>query len=225
MDAKSTDGSSAGDIRSETVTETAATGATGTPLLQAIRTYEATFRAARDAGDPQAMVAAALDLNDELWAWVADPNQSDELDRGRAALRAMIVEFGSLAGESMRDPAELFGPFVDLLVETRTLAREERRFAEADAVRDQLAGARHRASRHARGIDLGSVRERGAFRPRRTNRGKLITSLAPLIRPPSSSGQGRRPFKAVTRVRIPLGVLNSLVPVGWTSVMRKRPRF
>jgi hypothetical protein len=139
VDAKSADGSSARDVRTETATETAAGGATGTPLLQAIRTYEAAFRGARAASDPQAMVAAALDLNDELWAWVADPNQSDELDRGRAALRAMVVELGSLAGESMRDPAELFGPFVDLLVETRTLAREERRFAEADAVRDQLA--------------------------------------------------------------------------------------
>jgi hypothetical protein len=139
VDAKSTDGSSPGDIRSETAPETASTGATGTPLLQAIRSYEAAFRSARAAPDPQAMVTAALDLNDELWAWVADPNQSDELDRGRAALRAMIVELGSLAGESMRDPAELFGPFVDLLVESRTLAREERRFAEADAVRDQLA--------------------------------------------------------------------------------------
>ena len=85
------------------------------------------------------MVTAALDLNDELWAWVADPNQSDELDRGRSALRAMIVELGTLAAESMRDPAELFGPFVDLLVENRTLAREERRFAEADALRDRLS--------------------------------------------------------------------------------------
>jgi hypothetical protein len=139
VDEKSSGGSAAGGIRLETAPETAATGATGTPLLRAIRTFEAAFRAARAAADAQAMVSAALDLNDELWAWVADPNQSDELDRGRAALRAMIVELGSLAGESMRDPAELFGPFVDLLVETRTLAREERRFAEADAVRDQLA--------------------------------------------------------------------------------------
>jgi hypothetical protein len=111
----------------------------GTPLLQAIRSYEAAFRAAKAAGDGPSMVAAALDLNDELWAWVADPNQSDELDRGRSALRAMIVELGALAAEAMRDPAELFGPFVDLLVASRNLARAERRFADADVVRDQLA--------------------------------------------------------------------------------------
>jgi hypothetical protein len=124
------------EARSETVRVSAGEG---TPLLQAIRSYEAAFRAAKAAGDGQWMVAAALDLNDELWAWVADPNQSDELDRGRSALRAMIVELGALAAEAMRDPAELFGPFVDLLVASRNLARAERRFADADVVRDQLA--------------------------------------------------------------------------------------
>ena len=113
--------------------------ASGTPLLQAVRAQEARFRDAKAARDAAAMVAAALDLNDELWSWVADPNQSDELDRGRAALRAMLVELGDLAAEAMRDPAEVFGPFVDLLVQNRNLAREERRFSEADAVRDGLA--------------------------------------------------------------------------------------
>jgi hypothetical protein len=111
----------------------------GTPLLQAVRTHEASFRDAKAAGDAAGMVAAALALNDELWAWVADPNQSDELDRGRAALQAMLVELGDLAASAMRDPADLFGPFVDLLVQNRNLAREERRFGEADAVRDGLA--------------------------------------------------------------------------------------
>ncbi|MFZ0666087.1 MAG: hypothetical protein WAM97_10050 [Acidimicrobiales bacterium] len=113
-------------------------GTGGTPLLEAIRTHEAAFRSAKAAGDPAGMVSAALALNDELWAWVADPNQSDELDRGRAALRAMVVELGHLADEGTRDPAMVFGPFVDLLVKNRNLARDERRFAEADSIRDQL---------------------------------------------------------------------------------------
>jgi hypothetical protein len=111
----------------------------GTPLLQAVRKHEAAFRDAKTAGDAAGMVGAALDLNDELWSWVADPNQSDELDRGRAALRSMLAELGELAAEAMKDPAELFGPFVDLLVQNRNLARAEKRFADADAVRDGLA--------------------------------------------------------------------------------------
>lgn len=127
---------------SETTDDVAQGGAVqvagGTPLLQGIRENEAAFRTARAAGDPAGMVTAALSLNDELWAWVADPNQSDELDRGRAALRAMVVELGDLARDGARDPADVFGPFVDMLVTNRNLAREDKRFAEADLVRDQL---------------------------------------------------------------------------------------
>lgn len=111
----------------------------GTPLLEAIRSCESRFREASSAGDTAAMVAAALALNDELWAWVADPNQSDELDRGKAALRAMVTELGALANEGVRDPSEVFGPFVDLVVSSRDEARSEKRFAEADALRDRLA--------------------------------------------------------------------------------------
>jgi len=111
----------------------------GTPLLEAIRAQEARFKSARATADVSEMVSAVLQLNDELWAWVADPNQSDELDRGRAALRGMVVELGSLATDGTRDPAERFGPFVELLLQRRSQARDDKRFEEADAVRDQLA--------------------------------------------------------------------------------------
>ncbi|MHB8681393.1 MAG: CysS/YqeB C-terminal domain-containing protein [Acidimicrobiales bacterium] len=111
---------------------------TGSPLLEAIRRFEAEFRAARAVPDPKAMAAAALGLEEEMWAWRADTLQSDEVDRGRAALRAMVGELGALAVEGARDPAELYGPFVDLALSLREAARQERRFADADAVRDRL---------------------------------------------------------------------------------------
>jgi hypothetical protein len=113
--------------------------AEGTPLLEAIREQESRFKVALGSGDVPGMVTAALDLNDELWAWVADPNQSDELDRGKAALRGMVVELGELATGGTRNPAEIFGPFVDLIVENRRLARDEKRFAESDSIRDALS--------------------------------------------------------------------------------------
>ncbi len=111
----------------------------GTPLLEAIREQESRFKVALGSGDVPGMVKATLELNDELWAWVADPNQSDELDRGRAALRGMVVELGELATGGTRNPAEIFGPFVDLIVENRRRARDEKRFAESDSIRDGLA--------------------------------------------------------------------------------------
>jgi len=114
-------------------------GATGpTPLLRAIRDHEEAFRASREAGDAPAMVTAVLALEEEMWAWRADTLQSDDMDRGRAALRAMVGELGRVAVAGTRDPAELVGPYVELALALRDEARRERRFADADTVRDRL---------------------------------------------------------------------------------------
>jgi hypothetical protein len=113
-------------------------GAGGPPLLGAIRRIEESFRAGRAASDVPAMVGALLALDDELWAWGADTLQSDAMDRGRASLRAMVAELGELAAHGARDPAGVVGPFVELALTLRDGARRERRFADADAVRDRL---------------------------------------------------------------------------------------
>jgi hypothetical protein len=108
------------------------------PLLGAIREHEQNFRAARVASDAAAMVDAILSLDDELWGWSADTLQSDFLDRGRASLRAMVAELGELATLGARDPAGVVGPFVELALNLRDAARQQRRFEDADAVRDRL---------------------------------------------------------------------------------------
>jgi cyanophycinase-like exopeptidase len=113
-------------------------GVRGTPLLEAIRAHEATFRAGRDAGDAPAMVAAVLALEEEMWSWRADTQQSDEMDRGRAALRTMVTELGQVAESGTRDPATFVGPFVELALALRSEARSADRYADADAVRDRL---------------------------------------------------------------------------------------
>lgn len=109
------------------------------PLLEAIRLHEERFRSARAAADAPAMVGAALDLEEELWGWRADTLQSDEADRGRAALRAMVAELGVVAERGTRPPSELFGPFVELALELRERARRQGRYEESDMVRGRLA--------------------------------------------------------------------------------------
>ena len=47
--------------------------------------------------------------------------------------------------------------------------------------------------------------------------------LGSTAKPPSSSGLGRRPFKAVARVRIPLGVRQLNSKVLWSSWSARRP--
>ncbi|HUO49475.1 MAG TPA: hypothetical protein VMU09_11640 [Acidimicrobiales bacterium] len=129
-------GSGAGQATAASASAAAAPA--GSPLLQAIRGHEAAFRAARDGADAAGMVEALLALEAELWAWRADTLQSDEMDRGRTALRAMVSELGEVALQGTRDPAEVVGPYVELALGLRESARAERRFAEADGVRDRL---------------------------------------------------------------------------------------
>lgn len=114
-------------------------GGGGSPLLEAIRRFEAQFRTAKADRDVSNMLEAALSLESEMWAWRADTLQSDEFDRGRAALRAMVTDLAELAEAGARDPAETVGPFVELALGLRESARHDGRFEDADSVRRQLA--------------------------------------------------------------------------------------
>ncbi len=110
----------------------------GSPLVRAARTLQERFDGARSAGDAPGMATAIAELEAELWAWRADPTQSDDQDRVRATLRGMIAALGTVAVAGTRDPALVVGPFVDLALALRAGARSDRRFADADAIRDAL---------------------------------------------------------------------------------------
>ncbi len=108
------------------------------PLVVTIRQHESAFDTAVTSGDVDAAVRAILDLDEALAAWSADTLQSDEQDRGRGALRRMVVRLGDLARVGARDPRLVIGPYVDRLLALREAARKDRRFAEADGIRDEL---------------------------------------------------------------------------------------
>lgn len=109
-----------------------------TALHSEIIQAEDAFDDAMSALDPSSAVRAALELDDTLDAWAGDTTQSDAGDRGRAALRRMIVSLGSLASTGARDPREVVGGFIDALLAERTTARDARRFEDADRIRDAL---------------------------------------------------------------------------------------
>jgi cyanophycinase-like exopeptidase len=116
-------------------------GGDPTALHGDIRRIEAAFDAAVAVSDVDGAVAAVLELDDTVQAWAGDTTQSDAGDRARAAMRRMIVRLGELARVGARDPKDLVGPFVDALIAQRAAARGDRRFADADGVRDALTAA------------------------------------------------------------------------------------
>lgn len=112
-----------------------------TALHSEIRRLEAEFDTALAALQVEAAVRAMLELDDTLVAWSGDTTQSDAGTRGRAAMRRMIVRLGELARTGARDPREVVGSFVEALLTERAAARSERRYGDADRIRDALLGA------------------------------------------------------------------------------------
>ena len=108
------------------------------PLMEAVETRQREFDGALERRDADGAAAAILGLDSDLAAWAADTTQSDEMDRARRALRAMVVRLGEAAAGGMQDPRDVVAPYVELVLGRRRAAREERRFAEADILRDGL---------------------------------------------------------------------------------------
>lgn len=109
------------------------------PLLERVRPLERQARDCLEARDVDGAVAALLELEEEVSRWATDTPGTDELARARASLRALLVELGDLARTGARDPRAVVGPYVELVLSARDKARGERRFEEADRLRDALA--------------------------------------------------------------------------------------
>ncbi|MCY7372811.1 MAG: hypothetical protein LH461_03810 [Spirochaetaceae bacterium] len=109
-----------------------------TSLREEADRARAAFDSALSTRDVTGCVQAVLGLEAAVAAWRADTLQSDDVDEARRVLRALIVRLGELAVVGARDPRESIAPFVDLLLELRAAARENKDFATSDLVRDRL---------------------------------------------------------------------------------------
>ena len=88
--------------------------------------------------DVDGAVRTLLELDDTIVAWSADTIQSASMTRARAAMRRMVVRLGDLARTGARNPREVVGGFVEALLAERAAARSDRRYADADRVRDAI---------------------------------------------------------------------------------------
>lgn len=113
----------------------------GTPLEADTERLEQAFDAALVDGDAAGAAGAVLELVAVIEAWSNDTLESDELDRARSMLRTMIVRLGEAAVEGMREPTDVVGPYVEALLAARARARDEKRWQEADELRDGLIRA------------------------------------------------------------------------------------
>jgi hypothetical protein len=108
-------------------------------LRQATERLDSEFSVAIAGGNADAAARAALELDDAIAGWSVDTLQSDDLDFARSVLRSMITRLAGAATGGLRDPREVVGPFVDVLLELRAQVRADKRFDLSDIIRDRLA--------------------------------------------------------------------------------------
>ncbi|MCC6437959.1 MAG: hypothetical protein IT196_23235 [Acidimicrobiales bacterium] len=120
---------------------TADAAAPAASLGEEVTRWEAAFEAALGDGDAPGAASAALSLEAAMVAWSRDMLQSDEMDRARAALRAMIVRLGETAVAGLADPRQAIGPVLDAALALRKAVRAEKRYDLSDLLRDKLGEA------------------------------------------------------------------------------------
>lgn len=110
----------------------------GDPFVDAVAAHTHDFDAAVARGDAEAALRAVLAMEQLLWEWSRETFATDARERARSQLRTLLVRLGHLAHAGMRDPRELVGPYVEAVLDLRRRARAERRWADADALREAL---------------------------------------------------------------------------------------
>ncbi len=108
-------------------------------LREATDRLNQVFATALAGSDGDGAARATLELDDAIAGWSGDTLQSDATDHARAVLRSMITRLAAAATGGLRDPRDVLGPFVQVLLDLRTQVRSDKRFDLSDIIRDRLA--------------------------------------------------------------------------------------
>ena len=124
-------------------------------LRQATDRLNDAFAAALVAGDADAAARAALELDDAIAGWSADTLQSDDAEYARSVLRSMVTRLAGAATGGLRDPREVVGPFVQILLDLRAQVRADKRFDLSDMIRDRFTAINVEVRDTPQGVEWG----------------------------------------------------------------------
>jgi hypothetical protein len=110
------------------------------PFIALLAERQDQFDRAREGRDVEGLVAAILAVETAMAEWSSETFSGDERERGRAQLRRMVTRLGEVAAEGDADPRERVAPFVEATLALRRQFRSERRFDDADRLRELLTG-------------------------------------------------------------------------------------
>ncbi len=116
---------------------------------EALNSHER-FQAALENRDVEILTSIILDLEEKICL----TPRGDEYELLRALIRAMIVELGAFAASDNYDKYEVASGFIEIIIEARNRARKDKRWEEADIIRDELGEI---------GIELQDSRETSSW--------------------------------------------------------------
>ncbi len=105
---------------------------------QKIHQLEAGFREGLDVRDAKQMVSSLLDLDGMLWKARTNLESEDNITLAREVLRDLIVLLGVEMAARPHSSQSVMDPLVSRLLDLRANYRKEKRWADADKIRDIL---------------------------------------------------------------------------------------
>lgn len=106
-----------------------------------IHALEDRFLAGLEQWRPVDCAQAILELDRIVWKAAHELESEEFISQAREILREWVVQLGAAMASSSRTPADCLGPLVVELLSLRDHLRAERRWAEADMLRDCLQRA------------------------------------------------------------------------------------
>ena len=108
------------------------------PFWTEVEAARTAFTAALESADSEGAARAVLALEEHLAKWATEVFATDEHDRARAVLRALVVRLAEAAREGLGDRRARLAPIVEPLLALRAQARAEGRYELSDALRAAL---------------------------------------------------------------------------------------
>jgi peptidase E len=103
-----------------------------------IHKFQEAFRTGLEKHDSKKATNALLELDRAIWKGKEDLENEEFISQAREVLRDLIVLFGMKLESSPKDETECLAPVIEELLSLRQRFRENKKWEEADAIRESL---------------------------------------------------------------------------------------
>jgi len=111
------------------------------PFWEKIHAIEQSFHTGLDRHAQEQMTSALLDLDAVIWKAHQEGEHDEFISQAREILRDMVALIGARLAEAPQSTGPCLAPVLEELLKLRSLFRDEKKWSEADALRDSLARA------------------------------------------------------------------------------------